>query len=390
MALVDNLIDRALKSQEQLKKMQSLLFRIQTVEQKLDPLDVRGLLDAIDEICSVLKDAAVLQSDGSTKTATSFESDLDIDTARKTLVEIREQLESIFLDREVPLPRKKAKQLLEAQRRLKATFHFILHPAFILDTARRAEEMNQKTADIRKLQVLPVLQRFEMNIDTRVRCRDGEYASTRSSIRAWATSPGQEKNIMWLRSPAEDRKSGARIVITLFDEFQKARQLGGHVFFSPSDLELRNNDFPNDPRPKPASSDPSRAFQSLAAQLIKNDFHPPLTEDIVRRAHTDLRQICERWPLEQFKKLLLDPFLANAPTGPVIFLLDGLDHCGAAEGEYEIYGKRKALVEVLRILVEGSARFPPNVRLLISGGEGMAIRRLLDGCDRVMQLEVPA
>jgi len=100
-------------------------------------------------------------------------------------------------------------------------------------------------------------------------------------------------------------------------------------------------------------------------------------------------------PLEaQFEALILQPLLAHVLDGPLVFLVHGVDSfLGCAHG-HETAGKFKERQEmamrVLQVLVEGSARFPSNVRLLISSQENEGVRELLGGFPkaRVVQLEL--
>ncbi|KAJ7188923.1 hypothetical protein C8R46DRAFT_32283 [Mycena filopes] len=368
-------------------------------EQIAQDADVLALLKPVEHISSLIKGSTALQSTGSAAAP--------LNTALKALVEafkdftdfIVQFCQPNFFGRVVRNP-EKAKQLEKLQSRLDKASQDV-HQALLLWTTHTQDGLQPLAAYLKKDQYLKRLRRIEMDFGKRKRCNGDEHASTLSSIRAWATSPLQDgKNILWLRIPADHSDNGVRIVTTLHDEFEDARQRGGHVFFPAPptkdkfvEIIKRGNRLPDYSLPQPAAKSTNRnpydMIQMLAAHLAEHDLYPPLTEAIVGRIEAIPGIQDKRLP-PQFEELLLQPLLAHAPPGPVVFLLDGLDHCGADDGGKDASGEREALVEVLGVLVEGSARFPPNVRLLISGGEGKAIRKLLDRCDRVTQLEVPA
>ncbi|KAJ7188922.1 hypothetical protein C8R46DRAFT_1184192 [Mycena filopes] len=386
--------DRNFKPADQVEDLNSLLlqFRTQVTEQSMHDAEVMALLKTVeDEIGMIIKRAPVLRS----REPSSL-----LKPTVKALAEVNKALTvytEFMRNFTVKSSQSKPKFFSRPKTSVKEK------QCFIVELENQLRIMKQTSRDVALLDTIDTQARLQRDIGylTRQRCRGNEHASTLSSIRAWATSPLEDgKNILWLRIPADHSENGVHIVTTLHDEFEKARQRGGHVFFPAPptkdkfvEMIKRGNSLPHYSLPQPAAKSTNRnpydVIQTLAAQLAEHDLYPPLTEDIVGRLEANPR-ICERWPHEQFEELLLRPLLANAPTRPVVFLLDGLDHCGADGGEEDASNEREALAEVLGVLVKGSARFPPNVRLLLSGGEGKTIRRLLDRCDRVMQLEVPA
>ncbi|KAJ7033352.1 hypothetical protein C8F04DRAFT_1234777 [Mycena alexandri] len=236
-------------------------------------------------------------------------------------------------------------------------------------------------------QMLDRLACIEMT--TPPKCSDFAFPEILTSIRTWATSPLDDgESILWLQSPAGcDEGAAAQIVTNLFHEFQNARQLGGSVFFSCPSLKPALSD--DDVVPA-KSRDPSLAIQTLAVQLASGLHHTPLRNDIAWHIKAN-PGIANGWLEDQFEQLVLQPLLSHAPARPVVFLLDGLDRFGKESGreDKEARGEREALERVLRVLVEGSARFPPNVRLLVSGGQSKGIREILGDCRRVIGLEVP-
>jgi GTPase SAR1 family protein len=169
------------------------------------------------------------------------------------------------------------------------------------------------------------------------------------------------KNVLWLRGPAGCGKTA--VITTLIEELSDAHHLGGNFFFE-----------------KGKDRDPSFLIQTLAAQLASSD--KPLMCGIASRIRAN-KSVLQGSLEDQFEQLLLRPLLAHTPDRPVVFLVDGLEWCGKGQ---EV-GERDILKKVLRLLVEGSARFPPNVRLLFDE-EDESVRELLGSCDRVVEFEM--
>ncbi|KAJ7025871.1 hypothetical protein C8F04DRAFT_1046075 [Mycena alexandri] len=345
--------------------------------------EVMGLLKVIESICRMVRGATVLDV-GDSATAV-------LDTALRELVSaltdctdfVVDFCDSSFLGRVARNP-EKARRLQGLRKQLAKT-QTHLHHALLLETCIKQGECAEAVAYIEAEQMLDRLACIEMT--TPPKCSDFEFPETLISIRTWATSSLDDgKNILWLQSPAGCDEGAAQIVTNLFHEFQNARQLGGSVFFScPSAEPTLSDDVVTG-----KSRDPSLAIQTLAVQLASGLHHTPLRNDIARRIKAT-PGIANGWLEDQFEQLVLQPLLAHAPARPVVFLLDGLDHFGkeSAREDREAHGEREALERVLRVLVEGSARFPPNVRLLVSGGQNKGIREILGDCRRVIRLEVP-
>jgi hypothetical protein len=256
----------------------------------------------------------------------------------------------------------KAKQLEDLQARL-AKNSEDLHRALLLETALAAEKLSREMETLRADLICDSLVRIDMGILARPRCTDGAHATTLASIKAWAVSPLHDgKNVLWLRGPAGCGKTA--VITTLIEELSDAHHLGGNFFFE-----------------KDKDRDPSFLIQTLVAQLASSD--KPLMRGIAGRIRAN-RSVLQGSLEDQFEELLLRPLLAHAPNRPVVFLVDGLEWCGKGQEG----GERDILKKVLRLLVEGSARFPPNVRLLFSGEEDESVREFLGGCDRVVEFEM--
>ncbi|KAJ7736845.1 hypothetical protein B0H16DRAFT_1572807 [Mycena metata] len=333
--------------------------------------EVMGLLKVIESICRMVRGATVLEVGGSASAV--------LDTALRELVSaltdctdfVVDFCESAsFLGRVTRSP-EKARRLQGLHRQLAKT-QTHLHHALLLETCMKQGECAEVAAYIgryeqRQKQMLDRLTCIEMT--TPPKCSEFETSETLTSIRTWATSPLHDgKNILWLQT--------AQIVANLSHELQNAHQLGGSVFFSSSPRST-----PSDEVVAAKSRDPSLVIQTLAVQLASGLHHTPLRNDIAWHIKAN-PGIANGW-LEDHR------CWRTAPSRPVVFLLDGLDSfaVGIGREDKEARGEREALERVLRVLVEGSARFPPDVRLLVSGGQGKEIQEILGDCHRVIGLE---
>ncbi|KAJ7125292.1 hypothetical protein C8R44DRAFT_136182 [Mycena epipterygia] len=192
----------------------------------------------------------------------------------------------------------------------------------------------------------------------RLGCKDEEHRATCERINSWAEAQ-DSKNVYWLRGPARCDKS---MVITLFDEFAEAHNLGGNFF----------------------EKDPALVLESLAAQLAAQ-----------YARHYSAHQ-GESWSAQQVRTPRgavrgASALAAEAASAPeqVVFLFDGFEWCDHRKEAEKALEEQNTLQKVLRLLVEGSAQFPPNVRLLISSRtETEEVRDVLKGCERVVEHEM--
>lgn len=212
------------------------------------------------------------------------------------------------------------------------------------------------------------------------RCKAGEHAATLAYIKAWATCStldsdfDDRKNILWLRGPPGCGKT--KVVASFFDEFISLHCIGGNLFFE-QDIK----------------KDPALAMQTLAYHLALefSSSHEALTHAIALAIDSDPELRLSRSLDEQFKALILEPLLAHGPDErPLVFLVDGIEWCGHGQDAETARKEQGVLMEALRVLVEGSTRFPPNVRLVISSRENEQVRELLGDCPRVEQLDMDA
>ncbi|KAJ7503136.1 hypothetical protein B0H11DRAFT_619814 [Mycena galericulata] len=250
-----------------------------------------------------------------------------------------------------------------------------LDRALLIMTVLAHEKVERQTEKLRALKLIETLNHIETCTAGLPRCKDGEHAATLAHIKSWATSAfqdGVDKNIFWLRGPAGCGKS--KVVATFFDDFLDAHQIGGNLFFD----EYRKKD-------------PALAMQTLATQLGMQFQHSfqALTHAI-GNGITANPLIVNCSLEEQFDTLVLQPLLAHAPKTPLVFLVDGIEWCGHGMDADSARKQQGLLMEVLRVLLEGSAHFPPNVRLLISSREDERVRDLLGDCRRVAELEMEA
>ncbi|KAJ7108436.1 hypothetical protein C8R43DRAFT_187314 [Mycena crocata] len=278
---------------------------------------------------------------------------------------------STFLGRVARNP-EKTKELESIQARLTQARQN-LQTAMTLETTHTFTRVERTINKIGVEEVLERLVRIDMSAMCGMeRCTNGAYSATLAQITSWVTSPLQDgKNVLWLRGSAGSGKT--RVLNTLFDTFSHAHQIGGNFFF-----------FEKDRTPK----DPAYMVQTFAAQL--GALHPLLGHDIAHHINKPPGLLLCSIE-EQFTGLLLEPLLAHAYVGPLVFLVGGLEWCGHIGDEpIKPRAEQEVLQEVLRVLVQGSSRFPPNVRLLISSRESASIRELLGGSERVVELELEA
>ncbi|KAJ7503131.1 hypothetical protein B0H11DRAFT_619634 [Mycena galericulata] len=268
--------------------------------------------------------------------------------------------------------RANSKQLRDLDARLTSS-RVYLDRASLVVRSITAENMAREMKQLWALKMIDSLGYIEMGTAGMLRCKEGEYAAILAHIKSWATSAfqdGVDKNIFWLRGPAGCGKSKA--VATFFDDFLDAHHIGCNLFFD----EYRKKD-------------PALAMQTLATQLGMQFQYScqALTHAIGNGiAANPLIMNCSLE--EQLDTLVLQPLLAHAPETPLVFLVDGIEWCGHGMDADSARKQQGLLMEVLRVLLEGSAHFPPNVRLLISSREDERVRDLLGDCRRVAELEM--
>ncbi|KAJ7725624.1 hypothetical protein DFH07DRAFT_250712 [Mycena maculata] len=166
-------------------------------------------------------------------------------------------------------------------------------------------------------------------------CKNDEHAETLERLKFWATSPVDgQNNIFWLRGPQDCGKS--KIVGALCRGQANRRRC------------LLNE---------------SRAW----------------------RPSSNLSLLQAAWVTSSLK-----PLKAHWFGGLLIFLVDGIEWCrrGPGQGPKTVDKEEEVLKTVLRILIDGSTHFPPDVRLLISSRGNEGVRKLLEGCPRVKELEM--
>ncbi|KAJ6593254.1 hypothetical protein B0H19DRAFT_15809 [Mycena capillaripes] len=358
------------------------------LEQIEQDADVLALIKQIEHIYFLVAGTAGLKSQ---------RTDIVLKDALRELVIVLEDCtqflvtfcKSSFLGRLARTPQQ-ARQLKVLQARV-ANTAAVLNRALLLKTALSTEKVARDLDKYEANMMLERLGNVVMSTDARPRCTDGAHATILASVKAWATAPLQPgKNIFWLRGPESHDKRA--VVTTLFEEFLTTRHLGGNFFF---EEDRRRN--------------PALVMQTLAWQLTC--YHAPLRFDIAHRIKEN-KSVLEGRLEDQFEELLLQPLLYHSPDRPVVFMLDGLEWCGKERGkgmgkedfldglQWRGIGERKEsedisasveramLEKVLRVLVEGSACFPPNARLLISSGEYETVLELLGDCNRVVELEM--
>ncbi|KAJ6590074.1 hypothetical protein DFH09DRAFT_1140832 [Mycena vulgaris] len=302
---------------------------------------------------------------------------------------------STFLGRVARTP-EKAKQLEGLQERLRRS-KIDLIQAGQFERMYSQEETGREVKKLKLDEVLASLQRVHMGTGGLRRCKPNEHAETLSHIKVWVRSELCDgKNVLWLRGPAGCGKS--TVAATLFDELVEADQLGGNFFFEERPKAQGTPDprakWGYAPKPEPAvvpKRDPAFVIQTLAGQFAVADRYGPLTHEIAARIRADVPRDLLLQPLDvQFEQLLLAPLQAHPPPRPLVFILDGFEWCGDGCDEAMALEAQDTLQRALKVLVEGSARFPANVRLLICSGESERVREVLRGCERVVQYEMKA
>ncbi|KAJ7725623.1 hypothetical protein DFH07DRAFT_853773 [Mycena maculata] len=336
-------------------------------EQIEQDTDVMSLVKKIHEIYSTVESATGLHTQRPT---VSFEEALRelVTTIGDCTQFMLEFFKYSLLGRVARTPQQ-AKRLASLQARLDKS-HEDVHRGVVLIAATSSTNNAHGVAIFNARRTLYA--RAEIGPNELPRCRGGELAAPLAYIKSWATSPLTDgKNVFWLHGPAGCGKS--KVVATFFDH-SLDHCIGGNLFFE------KNN------------KDPAFAIQTLAAQLGLQflSTHEALSSAITGSMRPNLK-IMSRSLEAQFEALILQPLLAHVPDSPLVFLVDGIEWCGYDQDTGTTCSKQQeVLSKVLRVLVEGSARFPPHVRLLISSRENGSVRELFEGCPRVAELEMEA
>ncbi|KAJ7655569.1 hypothetical protein DFH06DRAFT_479832 [Mycena polygramma] len=334
-------------------------------EQIEQDADVLALMSAIEHIYTMVAATTELQSANSKLEAALRELVLALGDCTKFMLTF---CKHSFL-RRVARTTDQAKELEALRRRMARTSEnlqeaLLLKASFDCEASHRMAD--RYVAEERIAQLARVL------VDTSMRPRGtaSEYAPTIALMHAWATAPFNDgKNILWLRGPASPAKTA--VVTALFDELRESRHLGGYFFFEQG---MRRN--------------PWCMVQTLAGQLAER--HEALMYAVAQRIEAG-NGILDATMEVQLEELLLRPLLAHPPAQPVVLLVDGLEWCGVRKEDRTPTGEseRDMMETVLRVLIEGSARFPENVRLVISGQEDERALELLKDCERVVEVDMP-
>ncbi|KAJ6491632.1 hypothetical protein C8R47DRAFT_1214435 [Mycena vitilis] len=333
-------------------------------EQIEQDADVLALMSAIEHIYTMVAATTELQSANLKLEAALRELVLALGDCTKFMLTF---CRHSFL-RRVARTTDQAKELEALRRRMKKTSEN-LQEALLLKASFDCEESHRMTAKYVAEERISQLARV-LNTSMRPRGTARDYAPTITLMHAWATAPLSDgKNILWLRGPPSPAKTA--VVTALFDDLRDSRHLGGYFFFEQG---VRRN--------------PWCMIQTMAGQLAER--HEPLMYAVAQRIEKG-KGILEAALEVQFEELVLRPLLTHPPTQPVVLLVDGLEWCGVRREERTPTGEceREVLETVLRVLIEGSARFPENVRLVISGQEDERALELLKDCERVVEVEMP-
>ncbi|KAJ7350758.1 hypothetical protein DFH08DRAFT_862300 [Mycena albidolilacea] len=280
---------------------------------------------------------------------------------------------SSFL-RRVSRTGKKTKELEELKERMHKTsddLHRLLQLDMLRANAKLAELVEKTYADVE----LEKLARVEMDTHHRPKCTSAAHATTLETVKLWATSPlpdGDSKNIYWLRGS----KSAAAVITSLWYDLHEDQLLGNFFF------RKRRKGLPR--------RDPALLVQTLAAQLGDSRDSDAL-KLLMAQSLKDNPSVLKESVEEQFEQLLVQPLVAYASDRSVVFLFDkyGFGPERRQPAEEEDSAEREMMKRVLRLLVQGSARFPPNVRLVIGGRDDEDLSDVMEGCVRVVELEMP-
>ncbi|KAJ7158421.1 hypothetical protein C8R46DRAFT_391977 [Mycena filopes] len=195
------------------------------------------------------------------------------------------------------------------------------------------------------------LQPVEYSWVDRPRCQMDTRLVLMSDIVKWALNMSQDReeqasNVWFLRGLARSGKS--TIAVSLADFFALHKRLGAFLLFS------RNQE---------SNKQPSTTIQSLAFALSQFDAG---IHKHIKAVTTEFTHIINLPLVTQFEKLIQEPlnaaFNEKSPLsqqGPIVIIIDALDECGV-DGEA---GRE----ELFNVLVRGSARLPPHIRIIITG-----------------------
>ncbi|KAJ0423845.1 WD40-repeat-containing domain protein [Aspergillus carlsbadensis] len=146
--------------------------------------------------------------------------------------------------------------------------------------------------------------------DDTLQCLDGTRGELLDYIKEWAESP-QGECMFWLSGAAGTGKS--TISRTISRRLKDEKLLGGSFCFKKGETDRANA---------------KRLFPTLAKQLAAR---VPSLKPEIQRVILDEPSISDKAPLEQFNKLILEPF-QNVQVGKevtLVVVIDALDECQA-------------------------------------------------------------
>jgi hypothetical protein len=208
---------------------------------------------------------------------------------------------------------------------------------------------------------IKLLKPAPMDASSRPECLSGTRGDVLKSVTDWVTTPSKDRNVLWLHGLAGSGKS--TISTTIAEYFREINRLAAFIFFDRND---------------PKSSRPSTVIHTLAYKLAHYNpaIQTAISESIERNSG-----VTEAPLRVQFAKLLLEPLttlLRLHEQGPVVIIFDALDECG----------DHVSRMELLALLAQELAKFPPFFRFVIASRREPDIEGAFSHCDNIVAKEL--
>ncbi|KAF5349184.1 hypothetical protein D9756_009378 [Leucocoprinus leucothites] len=180
----------------------------------------------------------------------------------------------------------------------------------LVEEAKLAKEVLEKLS----AKGMPGAMLHAQERDYAPKCNKDTRQSLRGRIVKWGRDDKEARRLLWLSGPAAVGKSA--VAQTVAEQLEAEGLLGGVFFFSR----------PNN------RSDPNAVIPTLVYQLALRlpEYRRIVTQRLIKDP-----LILNQSRLSQFKKLIINPFLALESHPPLLIVLDGLDECSNRDAQCE-------------------------------------------------------